>query len=157
MLFAMDNIEKLKVYRILAAMIDGLFMFIIFWAIFIFPLIDTINSVSKGTFSFQTTFFLIVFFILGAMLDVFYLFITSIAFKGATLGMKMNGLTFVKYDGNIPSSPTLFINALSLVIIVVFSFGLSVIVDLLSLINNKMARSFHDIFLGMKMVNTYDL
>lgn len=157
MLFAMDNIEKLKVYRILAAMIDGLFMFIIFWAIFIFPLIDTINSVSKGTFSFQTTFFLIAFFILGAMLDVFYLFITSIAFKGATLGMKMNGLTFVKYDGNIPSSPTLFINALSIVIIVIFSFGLSVIVDLLSLINNKMARSFHDIFLGMKMVNTYDL
>ena len=157
MLFAMDNIEKLKVYRILAAMIDGLFTFIIFWAIFIFPLIDTINSVSNGTFSFQTTFFLIVFFILGAMLDVFYLFITSIAFKGATLGMKMNGLTFVKYDGNIPSSPTLFINALSLGIIVIFSFGLSVIVDLLSLINNKMARSFHDIFLGMKMVNTYDL
>lgn len=157
MLFAMDNIEKLKVYRILAAMIDGLFMFIIFWAIFIFPLIDTINSVSNGTFSFQTTFFLTSFFILGAMLDVFYLFITSIAFKGATLGMKMNGLSFVKYDGTIPSSLTLFINALSIVIIVVFSFGLSVIVDLLSLINNKMARSFHDIFLGMKMVNTYDL
>ena len=153
----MDNIEKLKVYRILAAMIDGLVMFIIFWAVFIFPLIDTINAISKGTYSFQTSLFLITFFFLGALLDVFYLFLTSMAFKGATLGMKMNGLTYVKYDGNTPNSPSLFINALSIVIIVIFSLGLSVIVDFISLVHNKMARSFHDIFLGMKMVNTYEL
>ena len=59
-----------------------------------------INAISKGTFSFQTSIFLITFFFLGALLDVFYLFLTSIAFKGATLGMKMNGLTYVKYDGS---------------------------------------------------------
>lgn len=152
----MDEIRKLKANRILSSLIDGLLMFILFWAAFIFPLIDAINQGIKGTFNNQMILVLAVFYLLGVLLMIFYLFLTSISFKGATLGMKIVNLNYVNYNGTVPNKTSLFFNSLTIVFGAVLSFGLTVFIDFISILVNQLGRSFHDIFSGMKMVNVYD-
>ena len=156
-MFAMDNNNNLKINRILAALVDGLIMFIIFWAVFIFPLIDFLKAIKTDTYTPNHLFPLIGFFITGLILDILYLFISSLILKGSTLGMKMFNITYVKYDGTSPKGHDLFFHGVAVVISLTLSFGLSAFVDLCSLLSNKMGKSFHDIFFAMKMVSVYDL
>lgn len=151
------NNNNIKANRILSALIDGLLLFVIFILAFTFPLIDVINEVISGNNTFEIYIPLIGFFFLGFFLDVLYLFITMLIFKGATLGMKLCHLTYIKYDGTSPKAVTLFFHAFSLMIGILASFGLAPLIDMLSLLANKMGKSFHDILFSMKMVSIYDL
>lgn len=156
-IFAMDDNTKLKINRILAALSDGLIMFVIFWAIFIFPLIDLLNALKAGTNNSNHILILTGALLGGMLFDILYLFISSVALKGSSLGMKLFGITYVKYDGTTPKAYELFFHSLALVIALISTLGIFAFVDLLSLLFNKMGKSFHDIFFSMKMVNIYDL
>ena len=151
------NGTNFKLNRILSALIDGLFIFIILILISIFPFVELVMEINKDSLSVGTISWLVISIFAGFLLGIVYLFVTYLIFKNATLGMKIAHLTFVKYDGNNPTKRVLFIRSLLVILGFIFSLGFICIADLIAVINNEFGRNFHDVFLGLKMVSQYDL
>ena len=151
----MNELIVLKLNRLLAAFIDGLALFILFFAAFTYPLIEMILMIKQGIFSGQIISLAILSAVVGLFLGVLYLFITSAIFKGATLGMKIMHLTFVKTDGSIPKKVSLFNRAVSIVLCNVLTLGFSIIIDVVCLLLNDMGKNFHDIYSNMKVEGDY--
>ena len=154
---AMQEKMNFKLNRILSALIDGLFIFIILILISIFPFVELVMEINKDSLSVGTISWLVISIFAGFLLGIVYLFVTYLIFKNATLGMKITHLTFVKYDGNNPAKRVLFIRSLLVILGFIFSLGFICIADLIAVINNEFGRNFHDVFLGLKMVSQYDL
>ena len=144
-----------KANRIIAALIDGLLIFLLFATFFTYPFVELLLEINDGGVSDNTKVLLVLTAIAGMGADIFYLFITSVIFKGATLGMKILHLTFSKNDGTTPKKVFFFIRATVIVLSIVFSFGLSIIVDLVCLLLNEQGKNFHDIYSNMKVVVDY--
>ncbi len=146
-----------KLNRILSALIDGLFIFIIIVAVSIFPLVELIIEINKDSLSVGSVNLLIISIIVGFLLGIVYLFVTFVIFKNATLGMKITHLAFVKYDGNNPTKLALLGRFAISTLCFVLSCGICLLANLIAVLNNEFGRNFYDVFSGLKMVNQYDL
>ena len=151
-----ENIN-FKLNRILAALVDSLIIFIIISLTSVFSLAEFIIEVNKDAITIETTIFLVLSVIAGFLLAIVYLFVTFVIFKNATLGMKMMHLTYIKYDGTIPSKLTFLGHSSLAVLSFIFSLGLTTLANLVAVLNNENGRNFHDVCSGLKMVNQYDL
>ena len=156
-LFAMEDLRKLKVNKILAALIDGLIMFILFWAIFIFPMIAIIEDYTKHTLTANSYFLFFGAYVVGMLMDAIYLFMTMLIFKNATFGMKIANIQFVQNDGEIPAKTRLFLRSFVFILTEVFTLGLILVTDFLTVLLSDSGRSFHDAYSGLKVENAYDL
>lgn len=146
-----------KFNRILSYLIDGLVMFILMAAIVVAPAIIFIRDLIND--SFNTNEFLWLAFSIFASFCVWiiYLVVSEIIFKNATLGMRLNHLTFRRINDLEMSINTLIFRATFFVITVVFTCGLSVIFDILSMIITENGKTFHDVYSYVKVVPTNDL
>ncbi|MCR5505696.1 MAG: RDD family protein [Bacilli bacterium] len=152
----MEELKKLKANKILAALIDGLIMFILFWAIFLFPMIAFIDNFKTGTLTVNSYLLFFGAYAVGMLLTAIYLFMMTLIFKNATFGMKVAGIAFIQNDGNIPAKSRLFSRSFIFVLSEIFTLGLVLITDLLTIILSETGRDFHDAYSGLKVENVYD-
>ena len=87
-----------KLNRILASLIDGLVMLIIFVAICITPSINLIKAVQANNYVTGDILWLVFSFIDSVLIWILYLSLTGFIFKNATLGMKIMKLAFARSD-----------------------------------------------------------
>ena len=145
-----------KASRILANMIDGLVMFVLFVAICITPTIIFIRDMSSGHFFINELIWLILSGVASILVWVLYLSLTTLIFKNATLGMRIMRLVFVKAGVGDLSFAKLFFRQLIIVVCFIFSLGFTVIFDPISLIYSENSRNFYDIFASTKVVSVHD-
>lgn len=157
MIINMEDLKKLKVNKILAALIDGLIMFILFWAIFIFPMISFIQDYFAKTLTSNSFLLLFGAYGVGMVMTALYLFVTELIFKNATLGMRIAGIAFIQNDGSTPSKTRLFLRAFIFVLSEVLTLGLILVTDFLTVILSDSGRDFHDAYSGLKVENVYGL
>ena len=151
----MEETLVFKLNRIIAALVDGLIVFLAFAAFFTYPFIELLLEIKNGGVSQSTIVLLSLCSVAGLGGGIFYLFITSLVFKGATLGMKIMHLSFVRNDGSMPRIITLFNRATLTLLTIVLSLGLSIIADLVCLLLNEQGKNFHDIYSNLKVVTDY--
>ena len=146
-----------KANRILAALIDGLVMFILLALICLAPTINLVRTVQANNYSNGDIMWL-VFSLFGSVLVwVLYLSLTGFIFKNATLGMKIMRLVFVRSNGSELTFINIFIRELISVICIIFSLGFSLILDPISLMCSESGKNFYDIFSSTKVVSLYEL
>ena len=145
-----------KLNRILASLIDGLVMLILLVLICIAPAINLISKFQNNNFVTGDILWL-VFSLIGTVLVwILYLSLTSLIFKNATLGMKIMHLAFTRTNGAELTFLNLFSREAILIICLVFSLGLTLILDPISLLCSEHGKNFYDIFSSTKVVSLYD-
>ena len=145
-----------KAYRILANMIDGLIMFVLFVAICIAPSIMFIRDMTAGHFIVSELVWLILSCVASVLVWILYLSLTPLIFKNSTPGMRIVRLTFVKSSGGDLSFLSLFFRQFISVVCFIFSLGFTVIFNPISLICSENCRNFFDIFSSTKVVSLDD-
>lgn len=146
-----------KANRILAALIDGLVMFILLVLICVAPTINLVRTVQANNYSNGDIMWLVFSLIGSVLVWVLYLSLTGLIFKNATLGMKIMHLVFVRSNGSELTFINIFIRELISVICIIFSLGFSLILDPISLMCSKSGKNFYDIFSSTKVVSLYEL
>ena len=152
----MEN-ENLKINRIIASLIDGLFMFLISVALCITPAISLIQGIIDSDVIASDIFWFSFSLIVGFLVWILYLSVPTFFLNGSTIGMKMNGLVFrsTKYK-EIRFYHILF-RETTLVVCLVFSLGTSAISDLISTILSKEGKTYFDISSSLKVVSSHVL
>ena len=145
-----------KANRFLASLIDGFFMFLILAFVCFGPSLTFFKEISEGKFI-SGTIFWFVFSIVGSFLIwILYLSIPSLFGRKGTLGMKIARLSFATLkDGGVKFSDVMF-RELTVVICLVFSLGLALFSDSISIACSKEGKSFYDIFSSIKVVANDD-
>ena len=151
------NGNNLRFNRILASLIDGFVMFVIFVSVNIAPTIRLIKDVLEDHYVVADAWWLAFSVFASLCLWILYIFLSSLIFRNATLGMKIMRLAFVKTNGNNLTARCLLFRATSIVLCIVFSLGFSVIFDPISMICSENGKNFYDIFSSTKVVSIYDL
>ncbi len=146
-----------KANRILAALIDGLVMFILLALICVVPTINLVRTVQANNYSNGDIMWLVFSLIGSVLVWVLYLSLTGLIFKNATLGMKIMRLVFVRSNGSDLTFINIFIRELISVICIIFSLGFSLILDPISLMCSESGKNFYDIFSSTKVVSLYEL
>ena len=146
-----------KANRILAALIDGLVMFILLALICVAPTINLVRTVQANNYSNGDIMWLVFSLIGSVLVWVLYLSLTGFIFKNATLGMKIMRLVFVRSNGSELTFINIFIRELISVICIIFSLGFSLILDPISLMCSESGKNFYDIFSSTKVVSLYEL
>ena len=146
-----------KANRILAALIDGLVMFILLALICVAPTINLVRTVQANNYSNGDIMWLVFSLIGSVLVWVLYLSLTGFIFKNATLGMKIMRLVFVRSNGSELTFINIFIRELISVICIIFSLGFSIILDPISLMCSESGKNFYDIFSSTKVVSLYEL
>ena len=146
-----------KLNRILASLIDGLVMLIIFVAICITPSINLIKAVQANNYVTGDILWLVFSFIDSVLIWILYLSLTGFIFKNATLGMKIMKLAFARSDSRELTFLDIFTREVTFVVCLVLSLGLSLILDPISLLVSEHGKNFYDIFSFTKVVSLYDL
>ncbi len=146
-----------KANRILAALIDGLVMFILLALICVAPTINLVRTVQANNYSNGDIMWLVFSLIGSVLVWVLYLSLTGLIFKNATLGMKIMRLVFVRSNGSEITFINIFIRELISVICIIFSLGFSLILDPISLMCSESGKNFYDIFSSTKVVSLYEL
>ena len=145
-----------KFNRILTYLIDGLVMFVLLAMICVAPSIIFFRDLMNGSFNTGELLWLL-FSVFGSFcVWILYLFLTSIIFKGATLGMKISRLTFRRINGERVNFRSLLFRETTVVICIVLSLGFSVIFDVISVICTKKGLTFHDVYSFMRVYSSYD-
>ena len=146
-----------KLNRIYASLIDGLFMLIIFVGICIAPALRFFMQLADDKFIVSDLLWLL-FSIFGSFcVWILYLFLSSVLFKKATLGMRIAKLSFAKSgDGELTYRGILF-RELTVVVTLVFSLGFAAIFNPISIIFNEKGKSFYDICSRIKVVNSDEI
>ena len=152
----MENLSHLKFNRILAAMIDGLIMFIIFVVINVAPAILYIKDIMGGIYVSSDLYWLIFTIFASFCVMILYLFVSCFLFKNATLGMRMNNLIFVRNNGIEMTFSAILIREFVVVVSLVCTLGLSLIFDPISLAFNEDGKNFYDILTMTKVVSRND-
>ena len=153
----MKDFKQLKINRIFASLIDGLIMFIIFALINVAPMINCIKDAMDGVMI--TADYLWLGFTIFASFAVWiiYLFLSSLILKNATVGMKINGLVFVKNNGLQMSGVSILLREATVVLSIVLSLGFTIVFDPISLIFNDEGKNFYDILTSTKVVMRDDI
>ena len=148
---------NLKFNRILSAAIDGLMMFILFAAITVYPTIVLVRDLLNDSFLLKDTLWLGFSIFASFMVWILYLFVSSLIFRNATLGMRINKLVFVKSNGGDMNFRVLLFRETAVVVCYVLSLGFSPIFDAISMFCSKNSKNFYDIFSLTKVVSSDDL
>lgn len=151
----MSSVE-FKFNRIMASLIDGFVMLVLFIGITIMPLIAFLKDTISGHFILSDLLWMLFSFFGAFCVWVLYLFLSSLVFSHSTLGMKLNKLTFARSNGSSLSFRHILFRSIAVVICIVFSLGFTLIVDLISTICSDNGKTFHDIVTSTKVVKADD-
>lgn len=145
-----------KANRFLAALIDGLIMFLLLVAICFAPALTFFREISEGKYI-NSSIFWFAFSIFGSFcVWILYLTLSIVIFRKATIGMRIAHLRFISSrDEEVKFSSILF-RETTLVMCLVLSCGLSLLSDSLAVICSKDGRSIYDVFSAIKVVGADD-
>lgn len=156
-LINMENkITSFKLNRILSNCIDALVIFVLFWACFIFPFLNFIGDLVAGIFNTSYLIGMIITGTAGISLGVLYLFISPILLKNSTCGLKINGLKFENVDKSPISKSKLLLRSFFSVISIIFTAGLAIFAEILTICISESGREFFDYFTGIRVVSIYE-
>ncbi len=141
-----------KTNRFLAALVDGFFMLLITIGFCIAPALTFFRELADGRFIASDMVWLILSLIGSFFLWILYLAIPALFLKNATIGMKINHLTFVSTKDDEPRFSKLLFREALVVACLVLSLGLSIYSDIFAFICNEEPKSFSDIFTSIKVV-----
>ena len=145
-----------KANRFLAALIDAFFMFLILIFVCFAPGLTFFSEILEGK-HIASSIFWFVFSIFGSFaIWILYLFLPSLFGSKATLGMKIARLSFVSLKDETVSISSVLFRETAVVICLVFSFGLSILSDSISIACNKEGKSFYDILFSIKVALNND-
>ena len=94
---------------------------------------------------------LLCFIALGCITTFLYLFIFSLVFPCSTLGMKIFFLRFVKDDKSVLKRRILAKRYFILVLLFIFTLGLSLLSDIISIVLSEKGRTFSDQYFGLEV------
>ena len=145
--------RNLKLNRLLASLIDGFFMFVITAVVCIAPLIVFLKECFDGKFI-TSDFLWLLFSIIGSFaIWILYLFIPLLIFKNATIGMKFTHLIFISSKETQSKFTSFLFREFMVVTCIVFSFGLSLVADLIAITMTEKGRTFYDVASSLKVVS----
>ncbi len=149
----MNDKNDLKLMRIIASLIDGLFIYVLFFAV-IFPssvlLYNEVHADNPQLLKPILT--LICSILMGGVLSIIYLVVPTIVFKGSTIGMKMSGIKFVNVmDERFPLSHLIIRESL-VVFTLIFTFTISVVANFFAILINKDGKTYFDYATYAKVV-----
>ena len=147
------NDENLKFNRILASLIDGLFMFIITVGLCIAPAITFINNMLDDRFIVGDMIWLILSFTASVLIWILYLTLPSLFIKKGTIGMKICHLSFESSKEKELRYYQIFFREFAVVFSIIFSFGLTLVSDLVSTILSKEGKTYFDVLFFIKVVS----
>ncbi len=149
--------QYFKLNRILAALIDGLVMFVILSIVCVFPTINLIRGIVEDKLLMSDLMWLF-FSVFGSLcIWILYLFLGGVIFKGSTLGMKICHLYFVKSNGQVLTWMDILYREFAVVVCIVFSLGFTLIFDPISLFCSDNGKNFYDIVSSTKVVSKDEL
>ena len=150
---AAHNNVILKLFRILSAIFDSAFIYFIFFLLLIFPLNSIVGEYQiSGTISLTNILILVLFIFLGLILSCAYYFLFALVFKGSSIGMKIFYLKLVRDDNLEAKKRQLLLRFSFMLIIFIFTLGLSLISDIISIVLTNDGRTFCDQLVNLKMV-----
>lgn len=86
---------------------------------------------------------------------ILYTIVVPVFLNGQTLGKKYFNLTIVKNNGADIDFKTMFIRELTRFFLIIVTFGLSIIVDLITLITSRGNATFYDTISTTKVVDVF--
>jgi uncharacterized RDD family membrane protein YckC len=143
-------------YRILAALFDFALCYALVLLTMLRPILLLIQSVNSGSSSdiFRFTMSLLIFGVLGFIEIILYYIALPSLLKGQTLGMKFFGIRIVKENGDKVDFGTLFVRELiGNILIVVTTFGFSILSSFCTLVSRNDKRTFSDILSGTTIID----
>ena len=143
-------------HRILAALFDFALCYALVLLTMLRPILLLIQSVNSGSSSdiFRFTMSLLIFGALGFIEIVLYYIALPSLLKGQTLGMKFFGIRIVKENGDKVDFGTLFVRELiGNILIVVTTFGFSILSSFCTLVSRNDKRTFSDILSGTTIID----
>lgn len=141
--------------RFLASLIDGFFMLVITVGISIFPSINFFKEISDGKLVSLSVFWFVFSLMASFLVWILYLSIPCLIFKNATLGMRLCHLRFENSKEKDVKFYHILFREATLVVCIVFSLGLSLISDIISVCSNSEGRTFFDYYSSLRVVNDY--
>lgn len=149
--------KNLVLNRILAFIFD-LFMVLAFSFIVCLPaIIIFVNNMVESTPSRLVALSISLFISLNlvVILFIFYFSIVPIFWNGQTLGKKFFFVRIVKSNYEQADFKALFLHALFHFLLLLATLGLSLIVDLITLMSSKKHLTFYDILANTKIVDAH--
>lgn len=149
----MNDKNDLKLMRIIASLIDGLFIYVLFFAV-IFPssVILYNETQVENPQLLKPILTLVCSILMGGVLSIIYLVVPTIVFKGSTIGMKMSGIKFVNVmDERFPIRHLIIRESL-VVFTLIFTFTISVVANFLAVLFNKDGKTYFDYATYAKVV-----
>jgi uncharacterized RDD family membrane protein YckC len=143
-------------HRILAALFDFALCYALVLLTMLRPILLLIQSVNSGSSSdiFRFTMSLLIFGVLGFIEIILYYIALPSLLKGQTLGMKFFGIRIVKENGDKVDFGTLFVRELiGNILIVVTTFGFSILSSFCTLVSRNDKRTFSDILSGTTIID----
>lgn len=148
----MNNYFLVKLFRILSAIFDSAFIYLIFFLYLLFPVNKMIDEYSvNNIISVDSIIILLCFIALGCITTFLYFFIFSLIFPCSTLGMKIFFLRFVKDDKSVLKRRILAKRYFILVLLFIFTLGLSLLSDIISIVLSEKGRTFSDQYFGLEV------
>lgn len=86
---------------------------------------------------------------------ILYTIVVPVFLNGQTLGKRYFNLTIVKNNGGDIDFKTMFIRELSRFFIIIVTLGLSIIVDLITLVTSRGNSTFYDTISTTKVVDVF--
>ena len=142
-------------HRLLAILFDTFIVLAIIIVANIPAVISFVNvSINKSTVNIVALY--IAAFFSGALSligIILYTIVVPVFLNGQTLGKKYFNLAIVKNNGSDIDFKTMFIRELTRFFIIIVSFGLSIIVDLITLMTSRGCSTFYDTISTTKVVD----
>lgn len=86
---------------------------------------------------------------------ILYTIVVPVYLNGQTLGKRYFNLTIVRNNGQEIDFKTMFTRELTRFLIILVTFGISIIVDLISILTSKSNATFYDTISSTKVVDVF--
>lgn len=142
----------LKLFRMLAAIFDSAFVYLIFFLCLLFPILNMQKEYdANGVIGVNNIIILLCFILLAALITFAYFFLFTLMFGQATLGMKMFFLKFETENNTRLRRRDILKRFVLLIALCILTLGLSLISDIISIVLSKDSQTFLDKFLDIRI------
>lgn len=149
--------KTLTSHRLFAILFDVFIVLAIIVVACIPSVVSFINvSIDKSTINivalYISAFFSGALSLIGIIL---YSIVLPVFMKGQTLGKRYFNITIMKVNGNEVDFKTMFVRELTRLFVIIVTLGLSIIVDLITIITSRGNSTFYDTISATKVVDVF--
>lgn len=148
----MNDKSEMRLRRLIAALVDGLFIYIFFFAFSFQSALSLYNALKANTDIFSSAIGLVISILSAVVLSILYLVVPAIVFKGSTIGMKMVSIRFVQLNNENITLSKLIVRETLVIFTLILTCTLSVIASFVALFYNQDGKTFYDYISFNKVV-----